>query len=196
MALEQPDKDILRREMLERRDGLPPGRADDLSDEIQARAMRLGAFREAAEALLYMAVRGEVRTLALVEELWRQQRRVLLPRCRPDDPGELDLACASCFEEITPGRFSIPEPDPEACRALEDASPAVTFIPGVAFGRDGSRLGMGGGYYDRLLVRPGMARTLRVGLAYGFQVVDSLPREEWDQPVHLIITESETIEVG
>ena len=48
---------------------------------------------------------------------------------------------------------------------------------------------MGGGYYDRLLALPRHAASRRVGLAYSFQLVDSLPREAWDMPVHAVCTE-------
>ncbi len=48
---------------------------------------------------------------------------------------------------------------------------------------------MGGGYYDRLLRRPEYARGLRIGLAFALQVVDELPREAWDMPVHALCTE-------
>ena len=69
------------------------------------------------------------------------------------------------------------------------AAPDIIIVPGVAFDANGTRLGMGGGYYDRLLALPRYADSLRLGLAYSFQLVDSLPRQTWDVPVHAVCTE-------
>lgn len=68
-------------------------------------------------------------------------------------------------------------------------APDLIIAPGLAFDRDGIRLGMGGGYYDRLLALPRHNNSLRIGLAYAFQLADSLPRQPWDVPVHAVCTE-------
>ena len=72
---------------------------------------------------------------------------------------------------------------------FEATAPDLIIAPGLAFDRNGIRLGMGGGYYDRLLALPRHAASRRVGLAFAFQFVDSLPREAWDMPVHAVCTE-------
>lgn len=96
-----------------------------------------------------------------------------------------------------------PNPSPDASNSGPDTphsgpatpdlagppAPDLIIAPGLAFDRNGIRLGMGGGYYDRLLALPRHAASRRVGLAYSFQLVDSLPREAWDMPVHAVCTE-------
>jgi 5-formyltetrahydrofolate cyclo-ligase len=63
----------------------------------------------------------------------------------------------------------------------------VILVPALAFDRRGYRLGFGGGYYDRFL--PTLAHApLLIGLAYRFQVLDRLPVDPWDCPVHLVTT--------
>jgi 5-formyltetrahydrofolate cyclo-ligase len=90
-------------------------------------------------------------------------------------------------EDLAPGYRGIPEPGSDAA-LVPAASVDVFAVPGVLFGRDGSRLGRGGGHYDRLLAeaRP---EALRVGVCYSDRVRAELPVEAWDQPVDLIITE-------
>jgi 5-formyltetrahydrofolate cyclo-ligase len=95
------------------------------------------------------------------------------------------------LDQVRLGRFGILEPDPGACRMAGGTPPEVAVVPGVAFDRRGFRLGFGGGYYDRLFARQETARTLRIGLAYDFQVVDRLPAEPWDQPMHALCTPKE-----
>jgi 5-formyltetrahydrofolate cyclo-ligase len=73
--------------------------------------------------------------------------------------------------------------------------PEIVIVPLVAFTRAGDRLGYGGGFYDRTLERLRARRaTLAVGFAYGAQEAETLPMEPTDQPLDLIITESEVIE--
>ncbi|MEW5774696.1 MAG: 5-formyltetrahydrofolate cyclo-ligase [Thermodesulfobacteriota bacterium] len=188
-----PDKAALRSELLARRRALPADQASRLSSRILARLRELPAWRSALEVLLYAPVRGEVDVSPLMHELWERGARVLLPRCRPGSEGELDLACCACPDELAPGAFGIPEPDPAACPALEYCGPDVVLVPAVGLDRQGVRLGHGAGYYDRLLARPDLAGALIVAPAYGFQVLDRLPADPWDRPVDVIVTENQTL---
>lgn len=188
-------KKELRRELLARRSALSSERVEQASDAIQDAITAMPAFGRAREVLLYMAVRGEVRTGRLLDALLRRGARVLLPRCEPGASGVMHLACLTCREELRPGAHGIPEPSPEMCARVDNFAPDVAIIPGVAFDRRGCRLGYGGGYYDRLLAGPAFERTLLVAPAYAFQIVDVLPADPWDRPVHRLVTENGIIEV-
>ncbi|WP_299373125.1 5-formyltetrahydrofolate cyclo-ligase [uncultured Tateyamaria sp.] len=73
--------------------------------------------------------------------------------------------------------------------------PEIVIVPLVAFGRDGGRLGYGGGFYDRTLERLRARRaTLAIGFAYAAQEALDLPLEATDQPLDLIVTEARVIE--
>ncbi len=67
----------------------------------------------------------------------------------------------------------------------------VIFVPGVAFGLQGERLGMGSGFYDRYL--PQAAHALKIALAFDFQVLPKLDQGSWDQRVDWIWTERRQI---
>jgi len=151
----------------------------------------LDEWHDAKEVLLYWPVKGEVNVRPLILELWERGTRVLLPRCRPGEFGQMDIACATCEGDLAPGPFSIMEPDAEKCAPQKDVCPDLALIPGVGFDWRGYRLGFGGGYYDRMLAETGMQSALTVGVAYGFQLVDKLPVEEWDQPVNIVCTDEE-----
>jgi 5-formyltetrahydrofolate cyclo-ligase len=182
-------KDILRRAMLARRAALPQEQVASWSLRALDRLRLDQRFRSAREALLYMPFRNELDVRPLLAELWARGARVLLPRCLPGRPGEMELACVTCLDEIRPGMHSIPEPDPDRCRVLDAFRPDLALVPGVAFDRRGFRLGFGGGYYDRILTHPGLRDTALIGMAFAFQVVDELPVEPWDRRVHAICTE-------
>jgi 5-formyltetrahydrofolate cyclo-ligase len=187
-------KTRLRKEMLARRRALTPDQVRQRSFAAVERVRALDEFSRAAEVLAYMAFDNEVETAGLVAELWGRGARVLLPRCLPGRPGEMELACPTGPSQLTAGAYGIPEPDPGVCPGVEDFSPDLALIPGLAFDRLGRRLGFGKGYYDRLLAC-GMGSALLVGLAYDFQVVDRLPAAPHDAPVHMIASDTETIRV-
>jgi 5-formyltetrahydrofolate cyclo-ligase len=74
--------------------------------------------------------------------------------------------------------------------------PEILIVPMIAFSRDGARLGYGGGFYDRTLEQLRARRaTLAIGFAYGAQEVAALPMEPTDQPLDMIVTDGEVIEV-
>lgn len=129
----------------------------------------------------FVAVRGELAvTPALVAALDRGVT-VALPR----------LAAGRLIfhrwggEPLSAGAFGIPEPD-GALPTLDPATFDVLLVPGVAFTPAGARLGQGGGYYDRALVGP---CGLTIGVAWAFQVVDTVPIDPWDRPVDALVTE-------
>ncbi|MDX1784879.1 MAG: 5-formyltetrahydrofolate cyclo-ligase [Roseovarius sp.] len=72
--------------------------------------------------------------------------------------------------------------------------PEILIVPLVAFDRSGGRLGYGGGFYDRTLELLRARRaTLAIGFAYAGQEADGLPLEPTDQPLDMLVTETEVI---
>lgn len=185
------DKQTLRTTLLKQRDNLTPKQVCNASRKVMEFIRTLPRWKDATEALIYWPIRGEIDLRPLVTELWQRDCRVLLPRCHPGANGKMDLACATCEGDLTPGPFSIMEPDAEKCPPKQDFCPDIALIPGVGFDRAGNRLGFGGGYYDRLLTTANMQNTLTVGIGYDFQFVGALPTEPWDKPMHTVCTDKE-----
>jgi 5-formyltetrahydrofolate cyclo-ligase len=85
-----------------------------------------------------------------------------------------------------PGRWEIPQPADEA----EEVEPDVLLVPLMAFDRRGFRLGYGGGFYDRTLVKLRAKKPIvAIGLAYAAQEVDSIPHDAHDQKLDFVMTE-------
>ncbi|MGD9608889.1 MAG: 5-formyltetrahydrofolate cyclo-ligase [Desulfovibrionaceae bacterium] len=186
------DKAALRATMLTRRQALSAEAVAAASAAVTARVLALPQWGSAREILAYLPVRGEVDTRELVTRAIREGRRLLAPRCRENAPGLVDLGCLTCLEDAFPGRFGIPEPAADRCQPPEAFAPDLILVPGVAFDPAGTRLGFGGGYYDRLLALPMAAGATVVGLCHAFQFVDHLPAAAWDKPMHIVITERTT----
>jgi 5-formyltetrahydrofolate cyclo-ligase len=87
-----------------------------------------------------------------------------------------------------PGGFKTEVPEP----AAPEVVPTMLLVPLLAFDLKGYRLGYGGGFYDRTLVKLRAAsKVTAIGFAYEGQRVDEVPRAEYDQPLDAILTERE-----
>jgi len=149
----------------------------------------IGAVRVAG----YWACDGELDPAPLLERAWSTGRSVYLP--------VLDSACSLHFAPYSPGmpmrrnRFNIPEPAVAPETWLEPSRLDLVLTPLVTFDPTGTRLGMGGGFYDRafaFLRDPGYRghRPVLLGLGYEFQCVAALVRHAWDVPLDAAVTEA------
>jgi 5-formyltetrahydrofolate cyclo-ligase len=183
-------KAALRKKMLAARALLTQDEVRMRSFAIQEHILTDEVWLRASSVALYAAVKQEAQTWRLLEQAWQSNRQVYLPRVEPETRGVLTFARCMGKDRLVPGVFGIPEPDPHTCPAcdftLENGFPALLVVPGVAFDRSGHRLGMGGGYYDRFL---SSAKTLTIGLAYEFQLLEAIPAEQWDKNVNAVCTE-------
>lgn len=130
---------------------------------------------------LYAAKPGstEVDTVELEAHLRNHGLRVAYPRV---------VASSRVLEfaegPMQRGAFGLLEPSGPAL-PLADISTFV--IPGIAFDREGNRIGWGGGYYDATLAA---AAGFRIGLAFDCQIIETIPRDVHDIGVDLVVTET------
>ena len=90
-------------------------------------------------------------------------------------------------EDLTAiGKSSSNVPEPLADEPVADDETALVLMPGLAFDREGHRMGYGGGYYDKFLAAEPNHPT--VALCFDFQIVEHIPTEEFDIPVDLVLS--------
>lgn len=107
--------------------------------------------------------------------------------------GAMDAYWVEDSGQLQKGRHGIWEPNMTVTRLLKPEEVAVILVPGLFFSpTEGTRLGRGGGYFDRYLART-TAATLKVGVALDWQLVDPLPQESHDQRMDWLITEKQVI---
>jgi 5-formyltetrahydrofolate cyclo-ligase len=179
----------LRATMLKKRNTLSRPYMMKCSEWICRRLVALPVFRKAGTLLFYMPFRNEADVIPAMEEAWRAGKRVLLPLVIPHDRSMKAMAVKS-LGELVPGSFGILEPPDEMEREVRPEEIDMIIVPGVAFDRQGFRLGYGGGYYDRFLERAPCA--VRIGVAYPEQLVETVWPEEHDQKLHMLVTSHET----
>jgi 5-formyltetrahydrofolate cyclo-ligase len=139
-----------------------------------------------------MHFRAELITAPWLQQVLADGKVLLLPKVN-QATRELELyRVTDLAAQLEVGAYGIREPIPARCVAANLDEVDFVLLPGVAFGRDGARLGYGGGYYDKLLARLKHKPTLVAG-AYSMQIVERLPQEATDRKVAWLVTENETI---
>ncbi len=149
------------------------------SEAVWSELEQTEAFAKARVVLAYWSMEDEPHTHDFISR-WAGEKCFLLPCIKGDT---LELRRFESREKLVPGaRFAIPEP---VGRPWEDpAAIDLIIVPGVAFDKTGNRLGRGKGYYDRILKTSG---AFKVGVCFGFQLLESVPVEAHDVPVDLVI---------
>lgn len=187
-------KRMLRRELLLVRTGLTADDVRKTTGALADRALDLPELAHARTVAAYVSVGSEPGTLALLDALRARGVRVLLPVLLPDN--DLDWGVyegeASLARVRHGGRMELREPAGERLGADAVTDADAVLLPGLAVDWRGMRLGRGGGSYDRVLARLDRAGAdpALVVLLYDTEVVDRVPEEEHDRPVHAVVTPS------
>lgn len=162
------------------------------SREITQKLVELAEFRACRNILFFLSLPREVQTDEMIQKALDLGKKVFVPivdanhrRLNISEIPGLDIE----FEEK---RFGVREP---GWSHLKIVSPKVldfVLVPGLAFDCKGGRIGYGAGYYDKFL-KEVLDHVVRVGVAFDFQVLDSIPQTEFDVPVQKILTEKNSI---
>ncbi len=161
----------------------------------ESAAQRLSAWstwQDASTVALFWTLPGEVDTQPLIDRAYAEGRQVVLPRMI--EGATLAFAAVEATDDLRIGRHGVLEPD--ARSAVRRLSPdTVVLVPGLAFDREGRRLGRGAGYYDRALAdyAAAAARPCFIGLAFGDQIVDDVPIGPRDVRMDGVVTEAEFV---
>ena len=173
-------KQEIRQEIRRRKAACSKEERATLSREVIAKLTTSPLWQQAQVILLYHSLPDEVDTRDLIRQASAEGKRVMLPVVVGDD---LELHEYNGEDSLVEGAFHIQEPQGDAFTDYDTIDLAV--IPGVAFSIDGTRLGRGRGYYDRLL--PRLQRAYKCGLCWPFQLVEGIPSEPHDVRMNAVI---------
>ena len=164
-----------------------PARAEASARACERALAELAAGPGDVVALYWpLVARGELDVRPLAEALLARGAGVALPATGAG--GRMTMRRWR-GEPLAKARWGLREPAADAERVPPSALAAVV-LPGLAFGRDGSRLGWGAGFYDRYLAQ---TPARRVGVTFHATLADALPAEAHDQTVDVVVTEREAI---
>ena len=179
------EKRDLRRRMLACRRTLSVEERASRSAAITEKLLSLDAVQKARTVFADAAMEDEVQTEPLIASLLDRGKRVAIPLVI--GKRSMEAALVPSMDALETGAYGILTVRAERREILPPQEIDCVIVPGVAFGVDGSRLGMGGGYYDVFL--PKAERAVRVAAAFQCQISEDIPSLPYDCGVDWIVTE-------
>ena len=174
------DKKELRKKIREQKRAMSEEQIVSASARLGELFLNCSQYKEAKTIYGYLPYNQEVRTVPMLEQAMKDGKRVAVPKCYGD---EMRFIYMDDLSKVEKGYANIPEPI--ADEPVADDKTALVLMPGMAFTKDGKRMGYGGGFYDKFLAAEPEHPT--VALCYAFQMVEDLPTEEYDSPVDCVL---------
>ena len=174
------DKQELRRAISRRKKEMTPQEIEACSARLAEKLFALEAYQKARAIYGYLSYNQEVRTEPILARALAEGKRVAVPKVFGD---RMAFIWLEDLEAVAEGYCRIPEPIADGPEA--DDPTALVLMPGLAFDRQGGRMGYGGGFYDKYLHdHPGHPT---VALCYGFQLLPHVDMEAHDVPVDTVL---------
>lgn len=181
-------KALMRAQFKAVREGLIPGERRAIDEAIARNVAALPEFAAADAVFTYLSFGAEVDTRELIQRAWEAGKTVCLPRVVPGTR-EMRWYTVQSLDRLVRSSFGVEEPPDDPSREVHPADfvRPVALVPGLAFDREGFRLGYGGGFYDTFLSAfPGAS----IGLIRACQLVERLAvRDVHDAPVNIVALE-------
>ena len=174
-----------------RKDGLQKRRDLDrsinylFSQTIADSLLEIPVFQKAKCVFCYASMADEVQTVDLLNKMLAEVKKVCIPLILKR--GHMNAARVPSVDDFEEGKYGILTVKEDKQIIVDPEEIDCAIIPGTAFGRDGSRVGMGGGFYDRFLLKA--KNATRIGICFEFQISDTVPVEKHDLFMDMIITE-------
>ncbi|MBR7122861.1 MAG: 5-formyltetrahydrofolate cyclo-ligase [Oscillospiraceae bacterium] len=174
------DKKALRQKIREQKRAMTQQQIDEASQRLTELLLATPQYQEAKTVYGYLPYNQEVRTYALLEQALADGKRVAVPKVYGE---EMEFIYLSDLTAVEKGYSGIPEPI--ADEPIANDPTALVLMPGLAFDKQGHRIGYGGGYYDKYLSREPGHPT--IALCYEFQLLPQIDTEEFDIPVDCVL---------
>lgn len=180
----------LRAAVLGRRDAMSAGHREAMGGAILREVAALSEYRRANAIMAYAGIGSELQTDEFLRHVLGDGKALLLPRVNREKKLLEVYEVRDTARDLAAGTWGIREPAPDLCPLADLGAVDFVLVPGVAFDPAGGRLGYGAGFYDGLLSGTLSSHARLVAGAFETQVVEKVPREEHDVPIHLVITEA------
>lgn len=178
-------KHVLRKEIVEAKKQFSAEQLCDFSNEVIQTLELTSLFQQAQNVLSYYSLGDEVDTHQLMSD-YAHSKRFVLPVVKGE---ELLLKEFRLGQKMKKGALGISEPE-GGDEFVDFDSIDLIIVPGVAFDRKLNRLGRGKGYYDRLLSQ---LKSPKIGICFDFQLLESIPVEDWDIKMDMIVAQNEIV---
>lgn len=177
------NKSALRKEFINRRDSIPEIKRSEYSKAIAGKITGSNYFNNADTVLCFVSIGSEVDTSGIIGKAFECGKTVGVPFI---EAGQMQFMQIGSIDELVTGKYGIPTA-PDNSQVIDDFEKCLCIVPCLSADIDGYRLGYGGGYYDRFLAEH--KNIYSIAVCFDELLSVSLPREEFDIKVSLVITE-------
>lgn len=151
---------------------------------IRKNLRELDIYKKAKSVFVFISYKSEVDTRGIIEDILADGKKLLVPLVKGSEMIAVEV---KGIDDLEPNKMGILEP--KSGDEVTDVD--LTITPGLAFDKRGYRLGYGGGYYDKFFAK---VDTIRMGIGYSDQYVESLVHEDYDKALEYLLTEEGLIE--
>ncbi|MDF2904300.1 MAG: 5-formyltetrahydrofolate cyclo-ligase [Bacillus sp. (in: firmicutes)] len=183
------EKNKLRQEMKQKLASQQKKVYEEKSDKIAQNLFKDLSWVNAKTVGITISNPPEVDTYQIIKKAWELGKTVVVPKCQPENR-QLRFRVIEDFSQLEKVFFGLYEPIESITSEVDSHMIDLLIVPGLAFSREGYRIGFGGGYYDRYLKN---YHGDKLSLCFDIQIVPHLPVEDHDLPVAKIITDHEVI---
>lgn len=186
MNINEKEKHIIRKLMIEKRNTIPKSEISKKSRIIQSNVINSSEFCHAEILGTYLPIGSEVRTEEIIQNALELQKTVGLPTIKSGEVKFYRLHDKRFnVGDLITGKFGIREPKKRGCQL---SRLDLLIVPGIVFDNKGNRIGYGRGYFDRFIMKANILFSLALG--YKFQLVETdLPSSDLDQKINGLATE-------
>ena len=177
------DKVNMRKEIMANLAGLDKPMYEHLSYEIASTLYKDSLWKSAQTIGITISRFPEVDTYQIIRKAWEEGKQIAIPKCLPKNR-EMVFRELTQFNQLESVYSGLLEPIEAETKEVSMNDIDLLIVPGLAFTKEGYRLGFGGGYYDRYLLR---FKGETIALAFESQLVSHLPVESHDLPIGKII---------
>lgn len=183
------NKAEIRKMVKEKLEHVPADLYHRWSREIAAILFSIDEWKNAATIAITISRGREVETRAIIQEGWKQGKRIVVPKCEPISR-DMTFRVLDSFDQLEVVYYGLEEPMEAETEAVSASEINLMLVPGLAYNQKGYRVGFGGGFYDRFLSK---YKGKTASLAFEVQLVEDLPIEDHDIAVDKIITNERVI---
>lgn len=184
-------KKEIRQKMLAKRRALSASEIDEKSRALRDQIVSLPAYQKAKRIMAYLSMKGEADLDPLIRQALADGKEIYIPVCLPEK--QMEAGRLLSMDHFKKGPYGLRDL-PDGYEVISPEELDLVLVPGVACTKEGIRLGMGAGYYDRYLSHVPFEK--RVVTLWDFQVIADIPFEPFDQKMAQIVTEKSVISVS
>ncbi|XP_011500869.1 PREDICTED: 5-formyltetrahydrofolate cyclo-ligase [Ceratosolen solmsi marchali] len=191
-------KITLRKKMLNVLNDLDNNKKKLQSEIIFNKLVSLPQYNESKKIALYLSTPNEVDTIPILKDIFSKKKDAFVPCYQKETMNMMKIYSMEDYNKLPLTKWNIKQPDSQEIRekAFETSGLDLIILPGLAFTRDGKRLGHGKGYYDKYIksiVLDGKQMPYLIALSFNEQIHENIPTNENDMNVNIVLTEKDDV---